>query len=252
MTIAFFEVKEEWEKEAIRKAFPKKRIQTFETTLEDTDLNKYKDISILSVFVYSKCSKKVLSQLPKLKMISVRGTGYDQVDLQYCKKHNITVTNVPSYGESTVAEFTLALLLAITRKVPESIARVRSGLFDFTGLRGMDLHGKTVGLIGFGRIGQKFAKMCKGLEMNVLVYDVNRKFATEKAKEVGVEVATLTKIYKEADIISLHMPLTEKTKHFVRRETLNKMKEGVILLNTAREGTLSNQKTSCKPLELEG
>lgn len=250
MTIAFFDVKENWELKEIKKIFPKNKLVIYKETLQEV-LDKGVDLSkvkCISVFIYSKCNKKNLDKLKDIELISTRSTGYDHISLDECKKRKIKVTNVPSYGEHTVAEFNMALLLTITRKIPQSIDRTRSGLFDFTGLRGVDLFGKTVGIVGFGKIGRSFALMCKSFGMKVIIYDISRKFATEKAKEMGVEYATLSRIYKESDIISLHLPLTPKTKKIINKKSLDQMKHGVILLNTAR-GDLVESKSLLQALK---
>lgn len=234
MKIAFFEVKEDWEKKLIKKKFPKEDILIFKETINEVNINKIKSCEILSVFIYSKCDKDLLSNFKKLKLIATRSTGYDHIDLKYTSKNKIDVCNVPHYGENTVAEFTFALLLNISRKLSQSISRVKTGVFSFDGLRGFDLNGKTVGIIGFGNIGQKFAKMCVGFEMNVIVYDVFADKLEEKANEIGVKFVDLETLFKKSQIISLHIPALPSTKHIINENSFKLMKKNVIILNTSR------------------
>lgn len=207
MEIAFFEVYEDWEREELKQHFPKATF--FKEKIQDVDTIILEKYDIISVFIYSKVSEDILSQLPNLKLLSTRSTGFDHIDMKYCESKNIDVITVSHYGENTVAEFTFALLVNISRKIMPSVTRVKSGSFDFSGLQGFDLVGKTIGLIGFGRIGQKFAKMCIGFEMKVKVFDVNSHMESlQNVGEIlGVEFAELDEIYSSCDIISLHVPL---------------------------------------------
>jgi D-lactate dehydrogenase len=238
MKIAFFEVTEAWERKGIIEAFGDSCL-IFDKPLQEVDLSVHQDIDAILVFIYSHCTSEQLSKLPNLKYLGTRSTGYDHIDKQYCNSKNIVVTNVPRYGENTVAEFALALLLTISRKVYSSIKRVRSGSFDFSGLRGFDLAKRTIGIVGFGNIGQKFAKMCKGLEMNILVYDTTPDKVSAKANEIGVTLVDLETLYKDSDIISLHVPLLPQTTRMINKESISKMKNGVVIINTAR-GDLIN------------
>ena len=186
-------------------------------------------------------------KIPKLKLIATRSTGFDHIDLEYCKKKSIAICNVPHYGENTVAEFTMALLLNITRKLNSAINRVKTGIFNFDGLRGFDLSGKTIGIIGFGNIGQKFAKICKGFEMKVIVYDINSKKLSRIGKKIGIEFVNLETIFKESDILSLHVPALPSTKHILNDKSFEKMKKGVVILNTSR-GELIDTKALLKAI----
>ena len=125
-----------------------------------------------SIFIYSKLGRDVLEKLPALKLIATRSTGYDHIDTGYCAEHGITVSNVPTYGENTVAEHVFALLLAISHRLPEAITRARSGHFTPEGLEGFDLQGKTLGVIGTGNIGIHVIRIARGFGMKVLGFDV--------------------------------------------------------------------------------
>jgi D-lactate dehydrogenase len=182
-------------------------------------------------------------------MIATRSTGTDHIDLEYCQKKGIEIKNVPDYGSSTVAEHTFALLLAISRKVFYSYQKVqednsfsRRGMQD---LRGFDLAGKTMGVVGTGKIGKNVIKIAEGFQMKVVAYDAYPDKTIENDNCKCVEVDELL---EQADIISLHIPALPETHHFIDEEKMNKMKPGVVLLNTAR-GSLVDNKALLKFLE---
>jgi D-lactate dehydrogenase len=233
--IAFFEV-EEWEKEHYKKAFPKEDIFFSKDELTKRNAAKIKDCEILSVFIYSKISKDILENLPNLKLIATRSTGYDHINIEECKKRNIAVCNVPTYGENTVAEHTFALILAISRKIPESIEKTKKGDFRLEGLRGFDLKGKTIGIIGCGNIGQHVARIANGFEMNVLVYDIKQD--KELAKELGFNYAKLEDLFRNSDIVTLHLPDNKFTHHMINSKAIRQFKKGAILINTSRGGLI--------------
>lgn len=197
-----------------------------------TQQNLYRDTEILSVFVESLVTKTILDQLPRLKMIAAMSTGYDHIDLKECKKRGIIVTNVPFYGENTVAEHTMALILGLTRKLFLSVKRVKEGVYDFHGLRGTDLKGKTLGIIGTGHIGLHLITMAKAFEMNVLAYD---KFPNKTlAKKMGYTYLPFNAVLSKSDIVSLHTPLFKETYHLINKKNIKKIKPGAYLINTAR------------------
>jgi len=239
--IAFFQIKEDWERKKIREAFPNEDILIFEQEIEKADLSLIRDIEIASVFIYSDCSRKMLEKLPNLKHIVTRSTGFDHIDLEYCKYKGISVCNVPHYGENTVAEFTFGLLLTITRKIIQCYKRVKSGSFNFDGLRGFDLKDKKIGIIGAGSIGKHVIKIAKGFEMEILVYDKFPDANVEFQKEIGYRNVDLDTLFSESDIITLHVPLTPETKHILKKEAFDKMKDGVIILNTARGDLIKSE-----------
>jgi D-lactate dehydrogenase len=247
--ISFFEVKEDWEREIINSNFKDHEIKIFEESINDVEINNFKDSDIISVFIYSRVNKELIEKLPNLKLITTRSTGFDHIDINEAKNREILVANVPFYGQNTVAEYNFAHLLNISRKLCQSISRVKSGSFDFTGLRGFDLAEKKVGILGFGHIGQKFAKMCIGFEMKVYAYDVNSSSPglIERAREIGAKLVDLDTIYKECDIISLHLPLLDSTKHILNENSFSKMKDGVVILNPSR-GDLIDSKALIEAL----
>ncbi len=229
--IAFFEI-EDWEKGYIKKALKDFNIKFFKDPLDEKSSSEIKDYSILSVFIYSNIDKKKLDKLNNIELITTMSTGFDHIDLEECKKRNITVCNVPYYGENTVAEHTFALILALSRRLFESIERTKRGSFDLKGLRGVDLKGKTLGVIGTGHIGSHVARIANGFEMKIIAYDIKKDKKLEKG--YGVKYAPLTTILKEADIITLHAPLNEKTKHIINKKNIKLMKSTALIINTAR------------------
>jgi len=192
------------------------------------------DVDALSVFIHSQVTPQVLEGLPHLKFIATRSTGFDHIDLDACLSRGIVVSNVPSYGENTVAEHTMALLLVLSRKVHQSVLQVRSGRVDLAELTGFDLQGKTIGVIGAGHIGLHVIRIARGFGMRVLAYDVRSD--PFLADLLGFAYVTLDQLLAESDIVTLHCPLTEKTQHLLGRAQIGRMKRGTLLINTSRGG----------------
>ncbi|MBI4140268.1 hydroxyacid dehydrogenase [Candidatus Woesearchaeota archaeon] len=229
--IAAFEL-EPWEQKYLKERLPQCSWTFFEEKLDNKNVQKIKDADILCVFVGSIINKTTLSQLPKLKFITTMSTGFDHVDLAPCSKRRIPVSNVPTYGENTVAEHAFALLLNISRRIYDAVEQTRRGNFSYEGLRGFDLKGKTLGVIGTGRIGLHVIKMAKGFGMNVIAYDL---FPNKQAaKELGFTYTNVNKVFSKSDVITLHTPYTKQTHHLINRKNLKKLKKGVIIINTAR------------------
>lgn len=186
---------------------------------------------IISVFTTSTVTREMISAMPKLTLIACRSTGFNHVDLEAAADHNVTVVNVPTYGDATVAEYAFTLLLALTRKLQEVLA-VENERLVMPELTGQDLLGKTFGVIGTGHIGQRAIKMGKGFSMNVIAYD---KYPNEAiAKELDFKYADLDELLSQADYISLHLPYNPGTHHILNRERLLSMKKGAIVINTGR------------------
>lgn len=235
MKITFFEVGND-EKARFKEEFENEEVKFFKESIQDVDISEYKDSDVISTFIYSKVFEEILEQLPNIKLITTRSTGMDHINVEYCKSRNIAVKNVPLYGENTVAEHTFALLLAISRRIRMSHARVKDGSFSSRGLQGMELRDKTIGIIGGGRIGMHVARMASAFEMYVKVYDLKKD--PFLADIVAFKYTDLEEIFKTADIISLHLPYNEATQHILDREAFEKMKDGVIIINTARGGLI--------------
>lgn len=231
MKIAFFEINEE-EKKIIKKEFKNHTLFFYEKTIQEVDLKLLKNIDIISVFIHSKLNKKVLENLNNLKLILTRSTGFNHIDLDYCSKNKIIVGNVPSYGENTVAEHTFALILNLARKVHLSYLRTTHDNFSIEGLRGFDLKGKNIGVLGVGHIGLNVIKISKGFGMNVKAFDIHQNNILSEV--LNFEYTTIEKILKNCDIISLHLPLNDKTKHIINSKTLKLIKKSAIIINTSR------------------
>ncbi len=234
--VTLFEIEKE-EKEYFRKSLRKDfAIDLQGETLTDDHVEKYKDIlkdtEILSIFVYSKITEKVLKALPALKYITTRSTGYDHIDLDACGKRDILVSNVPVYGENTVAEHTFALILSLSRNIHKAYFRTARDKFDLEGLQGFDLKDKTLGVIGAGHIGLHVIRMARGFGMEVLAYDVNKQ--PFLAEILGFRYVPLEQLLKNSDVISIHAPLIPETYHMINKENIQMIKKGALLINTAR------------------
>jgi len=166
-----------------------------------------------------------------VRLIGMRCAGYNNVNLKSACDHGIPVVRMPQYSPYAVAEYTLGLLMALNRKIPRAFNRVRDGNFSLNGLLGFDLHGKTIGIIGTGKIGRTFAGLLRGFGMKILASAPHTNLAA--AKEIPMEYAPLETLFRECDILSLHCPITLKNTHLVNASSIAAMKKGVILLNTS-------------------
>ncbi|MCD8291655.1 MAG: 2-hydroxyacid dehydrogenase, partial [Prevotella sp.] len=190
-------------------------------------------MDVVCIFVNAECDAYVIDQLVNngVKLIALRCAGFNNVDLN-AAKGRIKVVRVPAYSPHAVAEYAMTLMLSLNRKVYRSVYRTREGNFKLKGLLGFDMYGKTVGIVGMGRIAKELIKIVKGFGMNVLAYDLYPDM--QFAKEQGVKMVTLDELYANSDIISLHCPLTDETKFLINKESIAKMKKGVMIINTGR------------------
>lgn len=207
-----------------------------------------KDARAICIFVNDHADRQCLEILASLgvKHLALRCAGYNGVELAAAAKLGLAVTRVPAYSPYAVAEHAVALLLALNRKIPRAANRVRELNFSLNGLSGFDLHGKTAGILGTGKIGRVAAEILRGFGMRVLAYDVLP--SVEWAKKYGVEYTDPRTLARESEVISLHTPLTPETYHIVRRETLELMKPGTILINVSR-GALIDTKALIEALK---
>src|SRR5437879_5802385 len=237
MRLAFLEL-QAWEEKYLRgRVDGAHDVVALREVLEDRSLARIADAEVVSPFIYSRLTAERLVQLPKLKMIATRSTGFDHIDMAECARRAITVCNVPFYGENTVAEHTFALILALSRKVHEAFVRVRAGNFSLDGLRGFDLKDKTIGVVGAGRIGLHVIRIARGFGMKVLAFDVKRD--NFWAEVLGFEYAELNDLLGRSDIITLHAPYNRHTHHLINRDNIHQIKRGAILINTARGGLVN-------------
>lgn len=202
--------------------------------LKPDNAGQYSDCEIVSCFIYSDLGRDTLEKLPKLRMIATRSTGHDHIDLEWCNERGIIVTNVPTYGENTVAEHAFALILALSRNVHKAYKRTSSFDLSMAGLKGFDLYGKTLGVVGAGNIGLHAIRIGKGFGMRVLAHDVKENHLLSDV--LGFTYTDLDTLLSQSDVISLHAPLLPATKHMINSETIGKMKQGVLLINTSRGG----------------
>ena len=232
MKIAFFEL-EGWEENLIRAALPGHELVLSQEKIDPLTLPAANDFDAVSVFVNSEITPEVLAALPSLKFIATRSTGFDHVDAAACKAKNVVVSYVPGYGDNTVAEFAFGLILNLTRRIYHAIDQIKEAdSFDLHGLRGMDIKGKTIGIIGTGRIGREMIRIAKGFGMNVLAHDPFPN--AQAAQEMGFEYLKLEELLGRSDVISLHTPYNKDTHHLINKTNIALIKKGAYLVNTAR------------------
>ena len=211
-----------------------------EEILSEAHIPLKKDFDAISVFVDSAVTAKVLPNFPSLRFIATRSTGFDHIDLVACRERNITVSSVPSYGENTVAEMAFGLLLTLSRRIYEAYDRIReTGNWSFEGLQGFDLKGKTIGIVGTGRIGRHSIRIAHGFDMKVIGYDPRPD--TALAKELGFEYKSLDDLLSISDVVTLHVPYMKETHHLINERRLGQMKQGAILINTSRGAVVETE-----------
>mmetsp|Transcript_62679 Transcript_62679/g.136115 ORF Transcript_62679/g.136115 Transcript_62679/m.136115 type:complete len:335 (-) Transcript_62679:49-1053(-) len=188
-------------------------------------------------FVNDDLSRVVIQTFAEngVKLILLRCAGYDRVDLAAVKEFGIKVARVPAYSPYAVAEQAFALALTLNRKIHQAYNRVREGNFMLNGLVGFNMHGKTIGIVGTGKIGRIAAQIFQGLGMDLLAYDV---YKNNEIEEMGGRYVELDELYRTADVISLHTPLLPETRHMINMDTINKMKDGVLIINVSRGGLI--------------
>lgn len=205
-----------------------------ETKLNEDTADLARGCDAVCVFVNDNVNAAVIDRLYELgvKIIALRSAGYNNVDVQaaFGKVH---VVHVPAYSPYAVAEHAIALLLTSVRRIHKAFNRTREFNFSLNGLTGFDFHGKTVGVIGTGKIGRIFIDICRGFGMNVIAYDLF------PAKDSGIRYVSLDELFEQSDIISLHCPLTDATRHLIDAEAIAKMKKGVVIVNTSRGGLIN-------------
>ena len=220
-------------------------ITYFESKLNSETASLTKGFDVVCIFVNDKADANTLKTLEEngVKVLALRCAGYNNVDIEH--KGKLKIVHVPQYSPYAVAEHAVGLLLSINRKLYKSYQRTRKYNFSLDGLLGFDIHGKTVGVIGTGRIGKAFISIMKGFGTNIIAYDT---YPNEQAsKELDFKYVDLDTLYKESDIISLHCPLFKETEKMINRDSISKMKDGVIIINCSR-GKLINTNDLVKKL----
>ena len=222
------------------------RFLFLETKLNEDTVDLAKGCDAVCVFVNDTVNAAVIDKLYEygVKIIALRSAGYNNVDLRsaFGKIH---VVHVPAYSPYAVAEHAMALLLTSVRRIHKAYNRTREFNFSLNGLTGFDFHGKTVGVIGTGKIGRIFIDICRGFGMKVIAYDLF------PAKDSGIEYVPLETLFEQSDIISLHCPLTDDTRHMINAAAVEKMKKGVVIVNTSRGGLIDAEALLFKPEDFE-
>jgi D-lactate dehydrogenase len=231
MNIAFFEI-DTWEQTFFDGMQSVHSVQFVQGHLGVDSAPEFENAEIISVFIYSQLTRAVLEQMPRLRMIATRSTGFDHIEIAYCEERGIKVCHVPTYGENTVAEHVFALLLCLSHHVLESADRTRRGDFSLTGLRGFDLCNKALGVIGVGNIGYHVIKIARGFGMSVLACDLEPDRGL--ADELGFTYTTMAELLEQSDVISIHVPGGPATRDLISTAEFEAMKKGVVLINTAR------------------
>ncbi len=216
------------------------QLSFFESRLSKETVSLTKGFNAISCFVNDKINKEVLHQLHEnhITVIALRCTGFNNVDLEVANQLGIRVYHVPDYSPESVAEHAVALIMTLNRKTHRAYHRVKESNFSLEGLMGFNLSGKTVGCIGTGRIGIAFSKIMTGFGCELLCYDVE---PNHEVIDLGGQYVELDTLYKKADIISLHCPLTNDTNHLINHSSLSKMRDGVMIINTSRGGLVNAQ-----------
>lgn len=227
-TIAFFDAKT-YDIETFNKVNKDYKIHYFTDKLNINTVVLAKGMDVVCAFVNDEISSEVLDKLNEygIHLLAMRCAGFNNVDVEYAYK-KVHVVRVPAYSPYAVAEHSMALLLTLNRKIHKAYLRTREFNFNIQGLTGFDLHGKTVGVIGTGKIGLCFINICKGFGMNILAYDPYPR------SDVDFKYVSLNELIENSDVISLHCPLTNETKHIINSETIDNMKKDAVLINTSR------------------
>ena len=241
MKIAFFSAKT-YDREFFDRYNTTHEIIYFDASLNEQTVNLVKGCKAICVFVNDRITRAVITTLKSngVKLIALRCAGFNNVDIDAAKANNIAVVRVPAYSPYAVAEHAIALILTLNRKTHKAYNRVREGNFSLDRLTGFDLHDKIIGVIGTGKIGQVFCKIMQGFGCKVLAFDI---IANKDLEATGVAYLPLMEILQQADIISLHCPLNEQTKHIINKQAIGLMKEGVMLINTSRGALVDTSST---------
>lgn len=223
------------------------QINYFDTHLDIHTSQLANGYDAVCAFVNDDLSAPVLTELAQLgvKLILMRCAGFNNVDLQVSKQLGLTIMRVPAYSPEAVAEHAIALMMTLNRRIHKAYQRTRDANFSLEGLVGFNMFGKTVGVIGTGKIGIAAMRILKGFGCKLLAYDP---YPSEQAIELGAEYVSLTELFTQSDVITLHCPLTEENRHLLNHQSFAKMKDGVMIINTSR-GALLNAKDSIEALK---
>lgn len=213
------------------KKYPELSIDYLDTELSIQTVYLAKGYDAICIFVNCELNKEIIKKLLayKIHLVLLRCAGFNNVDLAYARKKSLTILRVPAYSPEAIAEHALALALSVNRHIHKSYIKVRENNFSLTGLTGINFFGKTAGIIGTGKIGACMCRLCHGIGMKVIAYDVH-----PNQKLDFVNYVSLEELFKQSDLISLHCPATPENYHLINKETIEMMKDGVIFINTSR------------------
>ena len=229
MKIAFFETKPE-EKAFFLRHLGEEDVSFFSGTL-DEELRNTSDFDVVSIFVHSHVTDAILQKLPNLKYLQTRSTGYDHIKCRALYERGLAVSNVAGYGGPAVAEFAFSLLLNATRKTYLALWRSKERDFEYADLKGIELYGKTLGILGLGTIGSQMARIAKGFGMDIVAYSRTKRDIVD---ELGIVFCGLQTVLERSDILMIALPLTPATKHLLNLKNIRYMKKDAIVVNTAR------------------
>jgi D-lactate dehydrogenase len=218
--------------ERLRAALPGVSCRFVEGPLTEQSVEAVGEAAVVSVFIRSQVSRAVIESMRQVRLIATRSTGYDHIDLAACRERGITLSNVPTYGENTVAEHAFSLILALSRRLSVATRRTALGDFSLRNLMGFDLRGKTLGVVGAGNIGLHVIRIGRAFGMEVLAYDARPHPLL--AEVLGFRYVSLDELLTGSDVITLHVPYRTETHHLIDRDRLLQMKPGALLINTAR------------------
>lgn len=239
MKLVFTEVMGNQEK--LRMAFPNNDLLMFDGPLDEDDLiHEAEGASMLSVFIRTKVSERVIDHLPRLRMINTRSAGFDHIAAKYALDKGVAVTHVPDYGPQVVAEHAFCLLLACARNLVAADRSVKEmKRFDFEPFMGIELKDKVLGVVGTGKIGAEVIRIAQGFGMKVVAFDVYRNETL--ARKYDFPYLSLEEVLRESDFVTIHVPLTPSTENLIDRAAVRQMKQGSILINTARGRIVDEQ-----------
>ena len=239
MKIAVFNTKP-YDEQFLQPALSSHEVVFFEPRLSSQTVELAAGFEVVCVFVHDDLDADCLQRLARggTKLIALRCAGFNNVDLAAAQRLDLKVVRVPAYSPYAVAEHTIGLMLALNRRLPRAYNRVREGNFALHGLLGFDMHGKTAGIVGTGKIGALVARILHGFGCRLLAHDVQE---NPDCRDIGVSYVPLDELIRESDIISLHCPLIPATAHIINEAAIDAMRPGVMLINTSRGGLVDTQ-----------
>ncbi len=230
--IAFFST-QTYDRRFFEDSADKHQFEFFETRLKKNTVKLANGFDGVCVFVNDRVNREVLKALSEMgvKLVALRCAGFNNVDLKAAEEFGVRIMRVPAYSPEAVAEHAIALIMTMARKTHKAYNRVREGNFSLERLTGFNIHGRTIGVVGTGKIGQAFIRIARGFGARVIAYD---KYPSKEMEKLGVEYLDFDDVLSNSDILSLHCPLTPDTEHIINKKSLKKMRKGAMLVNTSR------------------